>query len=113
MPAPAKKTLAAMRAVPRRSFNVGIRMTPTRANTTTARNSSTAYRPYTKRRGTEITAGQRAGVGLEDRLMRGVLLDRWAESCELVLFMLMVSASCEGHHASAAHPKPILPRSVN
>src|SRR5690349_21449714 len=29
-------------------------------------------------------------------------------SCELVLFMLMVSLSCEGDHAGAAHAKSIL-----
>ena len=65
--------------------------------------------PYTNRSGTEITAGQRAAVGLEDGVMRGVLLDLWADSCELVLFMLMVSGSCEGRHACGPLPVPILP----
>src|SRR5688572_7353123 len=99
MPAPAKNTLAATRAVPRRSRNVGNRMTPTRETMATAMNSRSAYRPYTKRRGTEITAGQRTADLGGGNDIRSLFLEERADSCELVLFMLMVSGSCEGRHA--------------
>jgi hypothetical protein len=42
--------------------------------------------------------GQGAREEVEGEVIRGVVLDRGADSCELVLFMLMVSGSCEGHH---------------
>jgi hypothetical protein len=51
------------------------------------------------RRGTEIAAGQGAGTGVEGEVMREVLREKQTDSCELVLFMLMVSRSCEGRHA--------------
>jgi hypothetical protein len=68
--------------------------------------------PYTNRNGTDIAAGQGARAWVELEVMRGVLLDEGADSCELVLFMLTVLLSCEGHHAGVPRPVPILLRSV-
>ena len=47
----------------------------------------------------DITAGQGAGIWEEVDVIRGVVLDRRPDSCELVLFMLMVLPSRDAHHA--------------
>jgi hypothetical protein len=62
-----------------------------------------------KRSGTEMAAGHGAGGETELDVIARVLRGKGAVSCELVLFMLMVSSSCEGHHAPVPAPVPILP----
>src|SRR5688572_8989753 len=54
----------------------------------------------------EIAAGQGARAGLDGDVMRGLLREEGVDSCELVLFMLMVFPSCEGHHAPGPPPCP-------
>jgi hypothetical protein len=51
------------------------------------------------RSGTEITAGQGERAMGEVEVMRGLSPRVAWDSCELVLFMLMVLPGCEGHHA--------------
>jgi len=50
--------------------------------------------------------GARGEVGLE--VISGFVAGVEADSCELVLFMLMVFPGCEGNHAGSATPEPIL-----
>jgi hypothetical protein len=62
-----------------------------------------------KRSGTEMAAGHGAGGEIELDVIEWVLQGKGAVSCELVLFMLMVSSTCEGRHARVTAPVPILP----
>jgi hypothetical protein len=53
-----------------------------------------------------MAAGQGAGTWPGVAVMRAFVLDGGADSCELVLFMLMVFPSCEGHHVWAGEASP-------